>query len=296
MRSISLRDRTVQKGTVRFVKPAYSVAEPAKYPPAHRYLPMNTDQGIRRIAFRPLAVIVGVVGFVSMGATQVMAADYGVANDTNQVVVFDASTLATVATIPLTGMNFGVTVMPDQSLAFVSRGNDIYLIDLTQHPPALAAGVNPIVNPIGSIVEDLSLTADGRFLVVTDTGSGSAMGVINTATRTVVGTFTFLPDQNSVDVCESGSVLVTSVTSSVVKRLTISASGALVDTGQSLALPSALPNGVACARGGTTGVVVNRATGDLRSFLVNGMTLVSTQELPGTGTNFNFGINVSISS
>jgi outer membrane protein assembly factor BamB len=49
---------------------------------------------------------------------------------------------------------------------------------------------------------------------------------------------------------------------------------------------------VTCARGGTTGVVVNRATGDLRSFLVNGMTLVSTQVLPGTG----LGINVSISS
>ena len=64
---------------------------------------MNTYRGIRLIAFRPLGVIVGVVGFVSMGATHAMAADYAVANDTNQAIVFDASTLATVATIPLTG-------------------------------------------------------------------------------------------------------------------------------------------------------------------------------------------------
>jgi WD40 repeat protein len=202
---------------------------------------MNTHRGIRRIAFRPLAVIVGVVGFVSMGATHVMAADYGVANDTNQAIVFDASTLATVATIPLPGTNFGVTVMPNQSLAFVSRDNNIYVIDLTQHPPALAAGVNPIVSPIANIVEDLSLTADGRFLVVTDGGGGSAMGVINTATRTVVGTFSFLPDQNSVDVCEHGSVLVTSFTSRVVKRLTISAAGALVDRANRLRSPALSP-------------------------------------------------------
>jgi hypothetical protein len=97
------------------------------------------------------------------------------------------------------------------------------------------------VNPIGNIVEDLSLTADGRFLVVTDTSGGSAMGVINTATRTVVGTFSFLADQNSVDVCEHGSVLVTSFTSRVVKRLTISAAGALVDRANRLRSPALSP-------------------------------------------------------
>ena len=256
---------------------------------------MNIHHGVRLAGFCPVRVILGVMGFLGMGGTPVMAQDYVVANDTNAAVVINASTLFTLATIPLPpASNYDVAVMPNQSLAFVARTGSIWVIDLTQHPAALAAGINPIVNPLvtSSFVEDLALTADGRFLVVSDGSVGSPIAVINTATRTVAGLYTFLPDHNSVEVCDDGSVLVTSFNARVIKRLTISAAGGLVDTGQSLALPIGGPNNVTCARGGTTGVVVNRGAGDLRTFLVNGMTLVSTQVLPGTG----FGINVSISS
>jgi len=264
---------------------------------------MNLHQVSRR-AFRSVVVIVAVMGFVSLDGEPVMAQDYAVANATNAALVLDASTLATVATIPLppTEVNFDVAVMPNQSLAFVARLNPsqatfvstIRIIDLTQHPPVLAAGINPIVNPLGpgTFVEDLSLTADGRFLVVSNGNGPYPVGVIDTATRSVIGLYNFLPDHNSVEVCDNGSVLVTSVNARMIKRLTISAAGALVDTGQALALTSSAPMNVTCARGGTTGVVVNTITNDLRSFLVNGMTPVSTQVLPGTG---GIGINVSIS-
>jgi hypothetical protein len=257
---------------------------------------MMIRQSIGRLARLAVGVLVSVLGFFAIGTRGVMAQDLGVANDNNGAVVFNASTLATVATIPLPlpagSFNFDVAVMPNQSLAFLARGADVWVIDLTQHPPALAAGTNRIVSPLGpvSFVEDLSLTADGRFLLASDGSANTPIGVINTATRTLVSTFSFLGDHNSIEVCDNGSVLVSSFFSQIVKRLTISATGTLTDTGQSLVVPE--PNNVTCARGGATAVAVSRTTADLRSFVVNGMSLVSTQVLPGTS----FGIDVSISS
>ena len=122
-----------------------------------------------------------------------MTQEYAVANDGNGAVVFNATTLTLVATIPLSGpfvdTNYDVAVMPNQSLAFLARGGDIWIIDLTQQPPALASGINHIVGPLtGNIITDLSLTADGRFLVFSDgQASNSPLGVLNTATRTLVG-------------------------------------------------------------------------------------------------------------
>ena len=226
---------------------------------------------------------------------------YGVVSDDSRrwgvsaAWVFNASTLAPPAFIPLPGTtSYSVAVTQDQSLAFVARSNGIYVIDLTLSPPVLAAGINPIPRP-ASFVEDMSLTPDGRFLVVSSDFGATPITVINTATRTVVGTFSFLTDHNSIEVCDNGAVLVTSYASQVVKRLSLSAAGMLTDTGQSLALGTG-PMNVTCARGGHAGVVVNSATGDLRSFLVNGMTLVSTQVLPGNPTlgGFNGGLNVAI--
>ena len=63
-----------------------------------------------------------------------------VANDTNALRVFNAATLAAVATIPVpSNSNFDVAVMPSQSLAFAARADGIWVVDLTQSPPVLAA-------------------------------------------------------------------------------------------------------------------------------------------------------------
>ena len=160
---------------------------------------------------------------------------YVVANDTSAVRVQNAATLASVATIPVptSSVNFDVVVTPDQSLAFAARTDGIWVVDLRQSPPALAVGVNPIPTPTGMpFVEDLALTSDGRFLVASDGSTAAPIAVINTATRAVVGTFSVTPDHNSVDVCDDGSVLTTSVNANVVKRLTISQTGTLTDTGR----------------------------------------------------------------
>jgi hypothetical protein len=215
---------------------------------------------------------------------------YGVVNGHHEAFVFNADTLAGVSvSLPpiVDDENYDVAVMPDQSLAFLARDTDIWVVDLTQNPPVLAAGANPIINPIGNFIEDLALTADGRFLLATDGSFATPIGVISTATRTVVSLTSMLADHNSVEVCGNGSVLVTSIFSGVVRRLTISATGTLSDTGQSLQIDDL--NNVACGPGGTTAVAVT-LTGELRSFLVNGMAPVSTQALPGAG----FGLNVTI--
>ena len=129
-------------------------------------------------------------------------------------------------------------------------------------------------------VEDLSLARDGKFLVVSDGSAVAPLAVINVATRAVVGTLPATTDNNSVDVCDDGSVLVTSAMSSVVKRLKISETGTLTDTGQVLTLPPGVNNAV-CAPGSKAGVAVLFTSGQLISFLVESMTAVSTQGLPG---------------
>jgi hypothetical protein len=207
---------------------------------------------------------------------------YVVANDVSAIRVQNAATMASVATIavPTATSNFDVVVMPDQSLAFAARLDGIWVVDLRASPPALAPGLNPIPTP-GSMpfVEDLSLTRDGRFLVASDGSATAPITVINTATRAVVGTLSVTTDHNSVEVCDDNSVLVTSVNANVVARLTISQAGTLSNTGQSLMVAG--PNNAVCAPGGKAGAVV-MLSGQLRSFLLNGMTAVSTTPLqPG---------------
>ena len=175
-----------------------------------------------------------------------------VVNDTTALRVLNASTLAPVASIPVPASsgNYDVVIAPKQSLAFAARGDSIWIVDLTVSPPVLAAGLNPIPAPGGlPLVEDLSLTRDGRFLVASDGGAVSPLVVIDTATRAVVATVDLNANHNSVEVCDNGSVLVTSVDNTV-RRWTISAAGALTDTGQSLTLPLAGPNNTACGPGG----------------------------------------------
>jgi hypothetical protein len=175
---------------------------------------------------------------------------------------------------------YGVVVTRNQSLAFAARFDGIWVVDLTQSPPALAAGLNPIPAPAGiPFFEDESLTRDDRFLVVSDGSGPSPIAVIDTATRGVVGTTNVVTDHNSVEVCDNGSVLVTSPAAHVVRRLTIGVTGAIADTGQTLPLGTAGPLKTACGPGGAVAVVVNDSY-DIRSFIVNGMTPVSTQLLP----------------
>src|SRR5262249_37720527 len=155
--------------------------------------------------------------------------------------------------------------------------NQIWVINLTSNPPALAAGVNPIA--ISGAALDASSTADGRFLVVCDGGPGNLVSVVDTTNRVESSTLNVGAACGARDVCSDGSVLVASVDAHTVRRLVIDAAGHLTDTGQHLSADAA---NVYCSPNGAAGVAMSMS-GHLRSFRTSGMVGVSDRNLPAYG-------------
>jgi len=154
----------------------------------------------------------------------------------------------------------------------------VWVIDLTGPAPALAAGTNPIV--ISNFGEDLSLTPDGRFLVVADGLATQPVSVVDLETRTEVDTLAVGSNPISVEVCGDGSVLVASFNDGTVRRLTIDASGQLTDTGEVLTLGEP-PMNLLCAPGSQIGLVIT-SEGTVATFTIPGLTQVASRELSGS--------------
>lgn len=168
--------------------------------------------------------------------------------------VFAPDTQQFLGTVPLptaavTGV-FDIEIAPDLREAYVSDNvlNQIWIIDLTTTPPSLAAGINPVQLTNGCL--DLSLTPDGRWLLVA-AGNGLATGgtslvVVDVANRVQASVRAFDPTSpTAVEVAPDGSVLVAdlqvaqpSYHESRVRRFTIAANGALVDTGETVGAPN----------------------------------------------------------
>jgi hypothetical protein len=172
-----------------------------------------------------------------------------------------------------------VVPRPGGHLGFVTDfWFNLWVIDLSGPFPALAAGTNPI--PISNPGEDIAVSPDGRYLVVCDGNATAPVSVVDIDARAEVSTFDLGHDCNSVDVCPDGSVLVTSVFGTALRRLTLDAAGILTDTGE--AIFSDDPNNVVCAPGGGAGVLVERGAGRLRSFTIP-LAEVDVLPLGGTG-------------
>ena len=134
------------------------------------------------------------------------------------------------------------SITPDGTKGFFTRRNArVTVVDLTTTVPSLAGAPNPISN-FGS---DTALSPDGKFLVVCEAGGFDPMSVIDVATQTLVSTFPAGGDCNSVDICSNGSVLITSTLNKTLRRLTLSPSGVLSSTGESVAVSN--PDNVYCS-------------------------------------------------
>jgi DNA-binding beta-propeller fold protein YncE len=100
-------------------------------------------------------------------------------NTTQSVTVFDADTHVVLGTVPTPSILTGdVIITPDLKRGFVTNSNrQVVVIDLTTSPPSLAGGTNPI--PISDLGGELSISPDGKFLVV----SGKPISVIDIAAQ-----------------------------------------------------------------------------------------------------------------
>ncbi|HEX6813190.1 MAG TPA: hypothetical protein VF384_16320 [Planctomycetota bacterium] len=191
---------------------------------------------------------VGIV--VDRGSTALARAPY--------VHVIDPGAMQVTASVPLPlapfAQVFDAAIAPDLGTAYVSDflGHAVWVIDLTQDPPALAGGINPIVVTANS-VQDIALTPDGRFLITgtgnelaTAGGTGGKMTVVDLATRTQVDVVDFSPHcPIAVDAGPDGSVVVSvlevaqpSFHDTDVRRFTIDGSGQLTDTTDSVGIAS----------------------------------------------------------
>src|SRR5258708_10876761 len=152
-------------------------------------------------------------------------------NATHSVGAFDPDTNTALgsAVLPGTGQATGdAAVTADGKLGFVTDFNNrVWVVDLAN--PATPA-VEPTAIAISNPGEDIAITPDQKFLVVSDGAATSPLSVVDIASRAEIGTFFMGSDANSVDVSETGSVLVTSVNSARLRRLTIDCAGTLTDT------------------------------------------------------------------
>ena len=234
-----------------------------------------------------LSVVLLVLLAAAMQTAPLMSQTIGMVanNSSDSVTVFDADADSILGTISLPSGTVGdCSITADQALGFVTDFRSrIHVIDLAAL--TLASGTNPI--GISNFGEDTSITPDQKFLVVSDGSAVQPISVVDIATRTQISTFSLGTDANSVDVCSDGSVLATSLRSDNVRRLTVDGAGALTDTGDVLSAPD--PNNVFCAPGGTSGIVVTRGAGDMRSFTIPGLSSVDSRSLTGS-----FGISGQI--
>ncbi|MDQ3840601.1 MAG: hypothetical protein M3297_15185, partial [Thermoproteota archaeon] len=211
-------------------------------------------------------------------------------NATNSVTVFDADTHAILGTVPIPRSFFigDVLITSDLKQGFVTNINpQVHVIDLTTSPPSLATGTNPIPSST-NFGMDLSISRDGKFLIMTSAGATEPVAypisVIDIAARAEASTFFTGDNFSSSDVCSDGSVLVTTIAhsespeSDTVRRLTLSGTGALTDTGEVLSIIN--PFDVYCAPGAQSGVTITFFEG-VTSFSIPGLGPVDSRSLSG---------------
>jgi Ca2+-binding RTX toxin-like protein len=223
-----------------------------------------------------------------------MVADH----ETISVTVFDADTHAILGTVPITPVGSAdtgdVLITPDLKRGFVTITNNSFsVIDLTTSPPSLAGGTNPIFT--STQANDLSISPDGKFLVVSSFFSRQPISVVDIATQAEINTFFTGTDAFAVDTCSDGSVLAASIQENTVRRLTLSGTGILTDTGEVLSLTGRSPTNVFCAPGAQSGIVIELgdvgAQGTVTSFTIPGLSEVDTRPLSGVS---DFGHNGTI--
>lgn len=207
---------------------------------------------------RPFALLLATTGTLLAQNGVGVLVDRGSANPARApyVHVFDPCTLQITGSValPLPGFDqvFDCEIAPDKRTAYVSDflGHRVWVVDLTQSPPVLATGINPIVVTSNSI-QDIELTPNGRFLLTSTGnelasagGTGGSLSVIDLTTRTQVESVDFSPACPIAVAAGPDRSVVVSVlkvaqaafADTDVRRFTIDANGQLTDTSESIGI------------------------------------------------------------
>jgi len=236
---------------------------------------MRGHPTMRRRGSAWVGLLLGSLASGSMLAAQAigMVADQG-----HRVTVLDATTNAVLGSVGIgPGSGGDCSITPQETLGFVTDSQyRIWVVDLTSSPPTLAAGINPI--PISNRGLDIAITQDGRYLLVCDGLAPEPVSVIDVEARAEIETLGLGSDCTSLDICDDGSVLVSSYEQGNVRRLVLDESGDLTDTGEVLSFGA--PVNVYCAAGSATGFALGEA-GQLRSFTIRGLEFLDEQPLGG---------------
>jgi DNA-binding beta-propeller fold protein YncE len=233
-----------------------------------------------RAAFACLAV--GALYASAAGAATLgMASDPGL----ERLSVFDANLDTVTASLdggpgPALG---DCVISADERLGVSSSNNsEITFIDLGSAPSGPAQSGARL--PISNLGVDLALSPDDAWLVLAGGGGlQQPLSVVDTATRSEISTTALFADNTSVEFCDNGTLLVTTINGAAYGG---QADNALYDAGLDsqgrISLlghrlsSGAQPNNTACAPGSLAGVLLDRE-GGVTSFTLPDLEPVSNQ-------------------
>jgi YVTN family beta-propeller protein len=147
-----------------------------------------------------------------------------------------------------------VVVVPDGSMAIVSNfdGNKVYFVDLTVSPPVL---LDSVITAFSA--EDVALSPDGRWVLVTDGSSVARVASIDVLNRELVQTQPVQGAQAVAVAADGETVIVTDADHDQVHLLRLNPEdGTLTYAGQRLRTGD-VPINVAISPDGTTALVAN---------------------------------------
>lgn len=227
-------------------------------------------------------LLASVMPCAAWSATLGMMAD----NSGKHIRVFDAQT--DFITLDITAMPGNATgdcaVSSDERLGFTT--NSAQLISFIDLQPGQAIDLKQSSTPISNLGVDMTLSPDNRFLV--SAGGGAIfqpLSVIDTQTRTEVATSTLFADHSSVEFCDDGTLLVTTMHGArygtsydnALYDATLDEQAQVIKAGNRLS-SGAAPNNAACAPGSGAGVLLDR-NGGLTSFTLPGLQAAQTIQL-----------------
>ncbi len=206
---------------------------------------------------------------VALAAMSLNAGAVGlVTNNNGSVITLDPATNtfgASAGGIANNGVVGDCVISSDGSTAYVTNfGYQIFPVDLTGATPVIGV---PFSTSQQS--EDVDLTPNGKYLLVTNGGSGSPLSSIDTATRTVVSDLALA--SNTVDACADGTHVVSGASGSIHLididgggNLTLNMSTAAGDTINAY-----------CAPNSTTAYAISYS-GSVQSFAIPGLAPISS--------------------